>query len=600
MIVDMRDGPIQPSLDQYRRDITNGQLAQADLALGVANYQQRERAFETRRVQREIESDRARRTALQRNTMRAVREGAKFGMGFDAESLGKMSNELLADPDYSSTFSRLVDTYNEIQFPDDQSALQSPEVAAFYGDVAELYGIREAQRAGEAKAAGVERLAGLAADERAGLGQSDVDDLLELAGDESVGMQEFQSTVDDLIDKAEANIGFHEAKIVVTAETEELFKKVSAQFAAPSGEMAGLGLAEESPGAELMKLRGAIEAAADPEELIRARGNFMLKAMNLDGFIDEAEQAAFDAGLRAARESLGSGEGITQGILGGGQVQRAQPVAQETADPREAALAPHMQRARRDARQAGIDPDAEPERFSQFVEAQERAGSLEYKSEDQLAELRREKEEAEGAREQQQRRRAGSNFTVGSFLRGPIGALTNNEDISVEEAEAFIRENGLAQWGIGVLEDFEDMMGAVGGAVAGAAGAVKGAAGTAGRLYNYSFQDQNTDIDAPSGRARRAIDAGRGGPRRRTAKRQQGETLSHEWAMKEVQESDRFKGEAELEEYLGQMSKVMGFEVDELLDAMPEEVRTDLAKLGKVRTYIALEDAWRKLSEAKK
>lgn len=277
-----------------------------------------------------------------------AQRGPVPGIGEMAEYLGQRNPDALAE---------ILTRYEGVELddsidPDDWAS--TDEGAAFMEDMSGAFlAVKgaEAAQVAERAALGMERLA---ADPRTGLGEKDLAPVLDmLQGGKATG-PEITAAYQALRTKAASNIGFHEMRTAVLGEAANVWGQAMAQMRAGAGGSGGLGLEEEAPAEALMRLRGEIETAETPEELLRARGAYMIKAHNLDGVVSEMEAAAFEAGRTAATALF---EQERAGALGQPVRQRAQAPQQGAGGAPSAAQYPNLAKI--------VEPPKTPEQLEQ-------------------------------------------------------------------------------------------------------------------------------------------------------------------------------------------------------------------------------------------
>ena len=509
MIVDLREPHVAPRMDQLQRDAANIRANQQQTALDIEAFKADERENERRLVAQELESDRVRMDTIRRNTRRVRQTAAEQDVPFTITALEEMTQELLREPGYLAIAQAREGRFQGVEFEDAYEMAQSPEFAQLFDEVLLDYNVMQAQRAGEAKASGLERIASVAEDPRAGIGQEAIAELMALAEDESVSAAAFDAHVGGLMQTAKANVGFFDAKESVKAEAAQVWDSVRTQLTArdPNSLESITGGERPMSASDLMLLKGEIEFAQTPEELKRARDNFIIKAQGLDGAIDEAENRAYNAGLEAMQEKLRAG-GVQfdrsdrfaapsqapeqRGMLAAmeGRPHHEQVVVQDMIDagldPTDpGAVDEHVRQARQINPYYGMGPNEEA------VERLRGAGGNDEEI-DQLEGMLASGANAQDALEQvgqsvrdrveaPRRQRENDLYGIGLKLLEPLRALTNNQNLTPGEAAEMLEDNAIVQGLMGIAS--------MGDAVASKLGSAnKAASGAAGRTLQSGLE----------------------------------------------------------------------------------------------------------------
>lgn len=181
--------------------------------------------------------------------------------------------------------------------PEGQDPLSTIEGAESFAALSGAYAQSIARRTNEAAQGAARTIDEFVADPRTGITEDDAAEFLGAlqAGDATPGS--IQTRLEALRARARKGIGFHELR-------QQVLSEASTAFAAAASKGGGaLGLPGEStPAEQLAELRGAIDTAGTPGELMKARGAFLIKAYGLDGVVEEAEIRAGEA-ARAAMEA---------------------------------------------------------------------------------------------------------------------------------------------------------------------------------------------------------------------------------------------------------------------------------------------------------
>lgn len=218
----------------------------------------------------------------------------------------------------------LMAKYGDVEFDDDPT--DDPVFAQMFEDTSGLWLAEEGKRSVGAAERALVGSQAIMADPRAGLTDKDLEPVMKLLEEGTAPAEQIEAQFQALRSKAAKNIGFAEMKVGVLGEVTQAWGSAMAQI--NSGASKSMALPGEKSDAELLAtLRGEIETATTPEELHRARGQFMVKAYGLDGVISEAETAAFEAGRAAAdamyRQVYGGAMGVQQQAPEGGAAAQA-------------------------------------------------------------------------------------------------------------------------------------------------------------------------------------------------------------------------------------------------------------------------------------
>lgn len=315
MIVNMRDNGAFGRAVGNLESIGRAQSDADRFAVQAGAIMSRERQAAMGRALQSRKANVAARDGLIRNQNEALKATARIrnaggdgAFSFDVDTFTRMGREL--QERRPEEWARLMAPFEDLE----EYEIDSARGAEMFTQAARLYEADLMERSAEIGARGFQGIQSLAGIEGAGL--DDVE-MLRIQGemmDPSLTPQERELRIAEERQKIGNRIGLHAARKQVLTQADQVFGQAIRDAEAGGFGAAGLG-GTDSRGAEVLELYGRIQTAETYEDLERARQQFTIKAMALDGVIAEAEQQAFRTGRESAQSAFDQARGQVTGPM---------------------------------------------------------------------------------------------------------------------------------------------------------------------------------------------------------------------------------------------------------------------------------------------
>ncbi|MEL6905154.1 MAG: hypothetical protein AAFP22_07100 [Planctomycetota bacterium] len=297
--------------DERRYAESQGRHADS-MALAYAEMEQKRDLAEAQLDAQELRRDRTRRGTVARNAARGATMAAKVGQAYDVEGFQNMVADLRSSDAHRSQIDAMLHQFGDLEYPTEEEFVSSPEFGELFGATAELYGMLQTEQSQARKGESLVAFSQFVGDERYGVQEADVAKLNAMAADPGVSFEDFLFHRTELKDQLASRFAFTESKRLAQAEADQLWAEMRKEHASNRSkedfEAMLLGGEEGDHMDDLYRLYGRVGLAEDPQELARARGNFLIKAHGLDGVVTEAEDAAYRAGMEAVRDRFTSAD----------------------------------------------------------------------------------------------------------------------------------------------------------------------------------------------------------------------------------------------------------------------------------------------------